>query len=799
MAQGTVPVYTRSFAHPLGRYGAADDEANLPMNLRRWWLWPIQFLLFVFVVGVLVAALAAVLTYPSLPALDSLTHYQPKLPLRIYTAEGHLLGEFGEERRSVVAYDALPKKMVLAILAAEDDRFFEHGGVDYMGVVRAALANLSRGGAHEGASTITMQVARNFFLTPEKTLTRKFNEVLMAYKIERNLSKTQILELYANQIFLGQRAYGFAAAAQIYYGKPLDNLTVAEMAMLAGLPKAPSRINPVANPVLARQRQQYVLGRMRALNYISEAEYREALAEKPHPRRVAAVAEVPGSFVAEMARQLMYERYGEAAYTSGFRIVTTIRRADQEAAVQAVRQGLLDYDRRRAYRGPEATVEIPPAGDNPATVYEELLAEFDEVNGLVPALVLTAEPRMVRVHAKTVGALELSGDGLAAAQRMLADKSGKSALKRGAIIRVTKNAKGHWIISQIPQAEAALVSLSPADGAIRALVGGFSFNLNKFNHVIQAWRQPGSAFKPFIYSAALEKGMTPASIINDAPIVLDPALTGGKLWEPKNFDGTYAGPTRFRTALVKSKNLVSIRILQTIGTRYAQDYITRFGFEAAQHPPYLTMALGAGSVTPFQMATAYAVFANGGYLLKPYYIERIEDASGRVLARARPVRAGESAQQVIDPRNAFIMTSIMQDVVRAGTAARAMQLGRNDLAGKTGTTNDHVDAWFCGYNQSLVAVAWIGYDQPRSLGHNETGAQAALPIWMSYMGKALAGVPEIQPTPPEGVVSVRINPQSGRRAADGIPEWFYREYLPPEAPTFSEEAGGGEEAKNEIF
>ncbi|MDP1683471.1 MAG: penicillin-binding protein 1A [Burkholderiales bacterium] len=761
----------------------------------RWWLLPVKLALLLLTVIFLIAALAAVLVYPTLPSLESLTNYQPKLPLRIYTADGALLGEFGEERRSVVKIEAVPKKLILAILAAEDDRFFAHGGVDYLGVARAAWANVSRGGAREGASTITMQVARNFFLSPEKTVTRKFNEVLMSFKIEHNLNKNQILELYLNQIYLGQRAYGFAAAAQTYFGKTLDKLSVAEMAMLAGLPKAPSRNNPVANPVQAGKRQHYVLGRMHDLKYIPDTEYQAALKEKLHVRHDISISEAPGDYVAEMARLLMIERYQDATYTSGFKIYTTLRKVDQVAASEAVRQGVLDYDRRHGWRGPEAQLELPLKLTEEAL--DDLLQDYDEASDLIPALVLAADPKQVKVFAKNEGFLDLSGEALAFIQKSLQDKA-KSKFKPGAVIRVAKDSKGHWQVSQLPQVEAALVAMNPVDGAIRALIGGFDFGRNKFNHVIQAWRQPGSSFKPFIYSAALEKGLTPATIINDAPIVLSPAQTGGKLWEPKNYDGTYAGPIRMRMALTKSKNLVSIRILQTIGTRYAQDYITRFGFNAEQHPPYLTMALGAGSSTPFQMASAYSIFANGGYRVNPYYIERILDARGKVLAQANPVRAGETAERAIDARNAFIMTSMMQDVVRFGTAARAMQLGRGDLAGKTGTTNDQVDAWFCGFNPSLVAVAWIGFDQPRSLGGNETGAQAALPMWMNYMGRALKGVPETALSVPDGVVSVIIDPASGKRSSEGKVEFFYQENLPSERPSWGDE-GAGEDVKSQIF
>ena len=766
---------------------------------RRWWLWPIKFISFFGALFLLIAVLAGVLTYPALPSLGVLTDYKPKLPLRIYTADGSLLGEFGEERRFVVKYEAVPKKLVQAVLAAEDDRFFEHGGVDYMGIVRAALANATKGHAREGASTITMQVARNFFLSPEKTLTRKFNEVLMTFKIEHNLTKKQILELYINQIYLGQRAYGFAAAAQTYYGKTLDKISLAEAAMLAGLPKAPSRNNPVANPAQAAKRQHYVLGRMRDLKYITVQEYNVAMSEKLRARHEVVSTGVPGDYIAEMARQFMVERYGDATYTDGFKIVTTIRKLDQDAASFAVRQNVLDYDRRHGWRGPEGVLTLPAnAAAQKEEVLDDLLQDYDDVGDLIPALVLSVDAKKIKVFAKNEGFIEIAGDGLSMVQKALTDKSGKSKFKPGIVVRLNKDAKGNWQVLQLPIVEAALISVNPADGAIRALVGGFNFGRNKFNHVIQAWRQPGSSFKPFIYSAALEKGLTPATVINDAPLVFNAGQAGGKIWEPKNYDGTYSGPIRMRTALTKSKNLVSIRILQTIGPRYAQDYISRFGFNAEQHPAYLTMALGAGSVTPFQMASAYSVFANGGFRINPYYIERILDSRGKVIAQANPVRAGENAERAIDARNAFIMTSMMRDVVRFGTAVRAMQLGRGDLAGKTGTTNDQVDAWFCGFNPGLVAISWVGFDQPRTLGGSETGSQAALPMWMLYMGKVLKGVPEKDLVVPDGIVVGNID-GSGKRAVDGKPEYFYRENLPDDRPSLNEGGGNKEDVKNEIF
>jgi len=747
----------------------------------RWWLFPLGLLLSCTAAAALVIVFAAIIVSPSLPDLSVLTDYQPKVPLRIFSLEGQLIGEFGEERRAVVKIDAVPKSMRDAILAAEDDRFYQHGGVDYLGVMRAAFSNFVSGGARQGASTITMQVARNFFLSKEKTLTRKFTEVLLAFKIEHSLSKDQILELYLNQIYLGQRAYGFAAASQIYFGKPLEQISLAEMAMLAGLPKAPSSFNPVVNPKRAKLRQQYVLRRMRELNFISDEQWQAAdkqvLAVKKHVNEYS----VKADHFSEMVRQVMFDRFKEEAYTSGYRVFTTLSVAHQDAAHAAVRKGLVDYDRRRGYRGAESYAELGPSPNEED--FEDALQDENESDDIYPALVLDVSPRAVKVYRKGGETFEISGDGLKFAQKMIGEKApANQKLRRGALIRVQKDEKGQWLISQMPQAEAALVSMDPADGAVRALVGGFDFSRNKYNHVTQAMRQPGSSFKPFIYSAALEKGYTPATIINDSPLTFDASQTGSEPWEPKNFDGKFEGPMRLRTALVKSKNLVSVRILQSITPQYAQDYITRFGFEAKNHPPYLTMALGAGNVTPMQMVGGYAVFANGGFRVTPYFISRIEDAKGNVVAQARPDRAGEGAERAIDGRNAFIMTSLLQDVVRSGTATRAMQLGRTDLGGKTGTTNEFVDAWFCGFGTGLVAVSWIGFDNPHTLGHNETGGQAALPMWITYMGRAMKGVEELPKSVPEGVVQARINPESGLREADGrgIPEYFYQEFLPPE-------------------
>ena len=781
----------------------------------RWWTFPLALLAATALAGVLVIVFAAVIVYPALPTLDVLTDYQPKVPLRVYSAEGSLIGEFGEERRAVVKIEAVPKPMRDAILAAEDERFYQHGGVDYFGVLRAAMSNFVSGGARQGASTITMQVARNFFLSKEKTLTRKFNEMLLAFKIEHNLSKDQILELYINQIFLGQRAYGFAAASQIYFGKSLDQLSLAETAMLAGLPKAPSRFNPVINPQRAKLRQQYVLRRMRELNFISDAQWQIADQQPLVVKKEVNDFAVKADHLAEMVRQVLYERFRDDAYTRGFKVYTTLSTVHQQAAYSAVRRGVMDYDRRHGYRGAEGYVELERQPG--AEALEDALQDETESDDIYPALVLEVSPRAIKVYRKGGEVLEVSGEGLKFAQKMIGDKApANQRLRRGAVVRVQKDEKGLWQVTQLPQVEASLVSVEPRDGAIRALVGGFDFNRNKYNHVMQALRQPGSSFKPFIYSAALEKGFTPATVINDAPLMFDSSQTGSEPWEPKNFDGKFEGPMRLRTGLVKSKNLVSVRILQAITPQYAQDYITRFGFDAKYHPPYLTMALGAGNVTPAQMVGAYAVFANGGFRVTPYFIARIEDARGTVIAQARPQRAGESAPRAIDARNAFIMTTLLQDVVKMGTGARAMKLGRTDLAGKTGTTNDFIDAWFCGFGTGLVAVAWIGFDNPHTLGHNETGSQAALPMWMAYMGKVMAGV-EAQPrSVPEGVVQARVDPETGLRdsAGGGIVEYFYHEFLPaeegatslvqqlptvPAAPRASGGAKPPEEVKSQLF
>jgi len=738
----------------------------------RWLLYP----LLLVVVGIFATALllgfAAAMIWPTLPPLDIVTDYRPKVPLRIYSAEGKLIGEFGEERRSVVSMPQVPKQLVDAILAAEDERYFNHKGVDYMGVARAAIANFAHIGPKQGASTITMQVARNFFLSREKTLTRKVNEILLAFKIESSLTKEQILELYINQIYLGQRAYGFASAARIYYGKTLDGLSLAETAMLAGLPKGPSIFNPVANPARAKLRQQYVLRRMRELNVITAEQQADAdkqpLAIKNELNEFATRAD----YIAEMVRQAMYERYKEGAYAMGLKVTTTIFVNHQTAANAALRAGVLTYDRRHGYRGPEAYADLPPNATE--ETLEDALQEYAESEDIFAAVVTEANAKRVKAYRRGGEAIEITDAGLKFAGDALTDKAAANQrIRRGAIIRVQSDDKKRWNITQLPVVESMLLSADPRDGAIRALAGGFDFTRSQYNHATQALRQPGSSFKPFIYSAALEKGFTPASIFEDEPLSFSAAQTGGEVWEPKNYDGKYDGPMSMRQALVRSKNLVSIRILQAIGTRYAQDYITRFGFEAKLHPPYLTMALGAGNVTPMQMVGGYSVFANGGFRVKPYFIQRIEDGKGNILFQEKPVRAKENAEKVIDERNAYIMTGMMRDVVRFGTAAAAMKLGRGDLAGKTGTTNDFLDAWFGGYNAELVAVAWVGYDQPKTLGRNETGGAVALPIWINYMGAVLKGVAEVPLEAPQGLVgtgSDAVYQENGPRSGESTGE-----------------------------
>jgi len=724
------------------------------------------------VTGLGVAGLAAVLflvaitmalAYPNLPDVSDLEDYHPKLPLRVYSVEGDLIGEFGEEHRTLTPIAEIPAVMKNAILAVEDARFFQHGGIDYVGMVRAALANVGRSKS-QGASTITMQVARNVYLSSEKTFTRKIYEVLLTFKLEHTLTKDQILEIYMNQIFLGNRAYGFAAACETYFGKPLKDITIAEAAMLAGLPKAPSAYNPIKNPKRARIRQQYIIDRMLENGFITasaaESAKKEVLQVKTSATRNLGHAE----YVAEMVRQLMFAQYGADTYTRGLDVRTTLVSAHQEAAYKALRRGIMDFERRQVYRGPEKFINLPKDAQELEDAVDEVLDEHPDNGDVQSAVVLEADTKHIRAMRQGGEILVITGDGLKPAQSGLSEKAAPNIrLRAGAVIRVARTPKDTWEVTQLPEVEGAFFALDPRDGAIKALVGGFDFNKSKFNHVTQAWRQPGSSFKPFIYSAALEKGFTASTVVNDAPLFFDAGVTGGQPWEPKNYDGTFEGPMTLRKGLAKSKNMISIQILQSIGTQYAQEWVGRFGFDPEKHPAYLTMALGAGSVTPMQMASAYSVFANGGIRVSPWLITKVSEQRGKVLVETpRPVLSEDN--RAIEPRNAFMMTSLLQEVTRSGTAARAQAtLKRPDVYGKTGTTNDSMDAWFAGYQPTLAAVTWIGYDTPRKLGDRETGGGLSLPVWISFMETALKNVPVMEPEPPEGIV--RLNN-----------EWYFEEF-----------------------
>ncbi|MBB3177307.1 penicillin-binding protein 1A [Variovorax sp. Sphag1AA] len=728
-------------------------------------LWAFGIAVAGVVAVVCIIAVALAVAYPNLPDISELSDYRPKLPLRVFSSEGILIGEFGEERRNLTPISTVPKVMKDAVLAAEDARFYDHGGVDYKGMLRAGLANLNRVKS-QGASTITMQVARNVYLSSEKTLTRKVYEVLLTFKLEHLLTKDQILEIYVNQIYLGNRAYGFAAASEAYFGKPLQDITIAQAAMLAGLPKAPGANNPVNNPSRARGRQLYVIDRMQEAGFITAEQAAEAKKEDLHLRDAADPSRLHAEYVAETVRQLMYAQYGDSTYTRGLKVYTTLVAADQAAAYRALRKGIMDYERRQIYRGPEKFVDLPNDSKELDEAVDDALADHPDNGDVMSAVVLKANAKEINAVRGNGDAVQIVGEGLKPAQSGLSDKAPPNIrIRRGAVIRVVKTPKGSWEITQLPEVEGAFVATDPRDGAVKAMVGGFDFDKNKFNHVTQAWRQPGSSFKPFIYSAALEKGFTPSTVINDAPLFFDAGTTGGQPWEPKNYDGQFEGPMPMRRALMKSKNMVSIRILQSIGTRYAQDWITNFGFEREKHPAYLPMALGAGSVTPMQMVTAYSVFANGGYRVNPYLVTRVTDHKDKVLVDRQPPLLNES-MRAIPQRNAYIMDSLLQSVASGGTAAKAQAtLKRTDLYGKTGTTNDSLDAWFAGFQPTMTAVAWIGYDTPRKLGDKETGGGLALPIWITYMETAIKGVPVAEVPAPAGVVNV-----GG--------EWYYDDYAP---------------------
>lgn len=736
---------------------------------------------------------------PNLPSVDTLRQVQLQIPLRVYSQDGKLIAEFGEMRRSPINFEDIPKNFIHALLAAEDDNFANHYGVDPTSLMRAATQLLKSGQIQTGGSTITMQVAKNFFLTSERSFSRKINEILLALQIERELSKDEILELYVNKIYLGNRAYGIEAAAQIYFGKSINELSLAQMAMIAGLPKAPSRFNPIANPQRSKERRDWILGRMLKLGHIDQAAYDAAIVEEVNARYHLASPELTAPYVAEMARAEMVARYGSDAYTAGFRVTTTVPSELQTAANQAVKDGLMAYDKRHGYRGPEKRLGNASR--------DTLLADIRKIptmNGLQAAAVTQVEPSGIMVLLRDGTEQVISWESMKWARPFLHTNSLGPNPRRpadvvaiGDVIRTQQDEKQQWLFAQVPNAQAALVSMTPESGAILALVGGFSFEKSNYNRATQAKRQPGSSFKPFIYSAALDSGYTAASLVNDAPIVFQEAGMS-EAWRPKNDNNTFLGPIRLREALYKSRNLVSIRLLQDLGMKPTLDYITQFGFERSSLTPNLSLALGTADLTPLEINTGWAVFANTGYRVTPYLIERIESRDGETLYQATPAKAPSSAPQaqtsteqdesntiapqVIDERTAYIMTSMLQDVIVRGTGRRAMSLGRHDLAGKTGTTNDSKDSWFSGYNGEIVTTVWAGFDQPASLGRHEYGGTVALPIWISFMGAALKDRPEYLPPEPKGIVTLRVDPFSGRLASPDSPGAYFEVFKAEDAP-----------------
>lgn len=761
---------------------------------------------------------------PSLPSAQAMRNVEMQVPLRVYTRSGALIAQIGEQRRIPVTYDQIPDLVKQAFLAAEDDRFFEHHGIDYLGVIRAVVVDLISGEKTQGASTITMQAARNVFLTLDKTIRRKLQETFVTYEMEHELTKQEIFGLYLNVIFFGQRAYGVAAAAETFFGKTLDQLTVAEAATIAGVPKAPSRYNPIVNPQLAAGRRAYVLGRMRALGYIDDATATAAANEPIQARAHAPLFDVEAPYIAEMVRLELRQRFGPNAESAGYKVYTTIDGRLQADAVRAVRIGLIEYDRRHGFRGPVGHAQI--AANAKPEQLEELVDEYTSVGNLVPAVVVSVAPKTVRVYARSRGFAQIEWDGLSWARKAgsnesvgPAPKTADDIVTRGDVVYVVADNAGHAQLGQVPEAQSALVALDPEDGSISALVGGFDYFTNKYNRVTQAKRLPGSGFKPFLYSGALENGFTAASTLLDAPFVLEGQGIESS-WRPENSHGEFGGPTRLREALVRSRNLVTIRLLRDLGTAYATDYVTRFGFDKRSLPQNLTLALGTLQVTPLEIATGYAVFANGGFKVSPYFVDRIENAAGEVVYRAAPkiacelcertaslsdisftgtpdevlqsedsLRGGPGplpadrlAPRVISPQNDYIMTDMMADVIKHGTGRRALALNRTDIAGKTGTTNEAKDTWFNGFTSHLVATVWVGFDQERPLGESEEGAKTALPIWIHFMREALKGVPQERRPMPDGIVTLRISPQSGALVSsenpDGVNEIFMADHLP---------------------
>lgn len=758
---------------------------------------------------------------PALPDVETLRDVELQVPLRIYTRDGRLIASIGEQRRIPVSYDQIPPQLIHAFLAAEDDRFFQHHGVDWQGILRAALANARAGGVRQGGSTITMQVARDVFLTPRRDIKRKVSEIYISLLMEAEFSKEEIFSLYANKTFLGQRAYGVAAAAEVYFGKPLDQLSIAEMAMLAGIPKAPSQVNPVANPEAARNRRSYVLHRMLELGYITKPAHDAAESTPVESRLHGPTVEADAPYVAEMVRNEMAARYGDDVYTAGYRVFTTIDSRLEAAAMIALRTGLLEYDRRHGYRGPTAKIEAPKVQDPAA--WEAALERYPSIGGLRATLVKSVAERSAEVYVRGLGFVTLPWEKLAWARRALADEktdraptSAGQVLSRGDVIYTVGSTAQNLQFVQVPEAQSALVSIDPHDGAVGALVGGFDFYQSKYNRVTQARRQPGSAFKPFVYSAAFDKGFTPASVVLDAPIVLEQA-DPSKSWRPREDSNKFFGPTRLREALVRSRNLVSVRLMREIGAEYTRNYVMRFGFDKSQLPDDLTLALGTAEVSPLQLAAGYATFANGGFAISPYYIDRIEDASGETLFSAEPAvacfecaRDGQPAithaalrspfldssdrdgkrlaapkalaLQVIRPQVAYLLADMMADVIKRGTGVRARALGRDDVAGKTGTTNDHHDAWFSGFNGDLVTTVWTGFDADRSLGDGEEGGRVSVPTWTYFMREALSGAPRHGVPVPEGVVTVRISPETGLIASADNPNGILEKFIEGNVP-----------------
>lgn len=748
---------------------------------------------------------------PSLPSVDSLRSIQLQIPLRVYSSDGKLIAEFGEMRRAPIRFADIPPEFIQSLLAAEDDNFANHYGVDLTSLVRAATQLLKSGHIQSGGSTITMQVAKNYFLTSERSFSRKINEILLALQIERELNKDEILELYVNKIYLGNRAYGIEAAAQVYYGKSIRELSLAQMAMIAGLPKAPSRFNPLVNPTRSKERRDWILGRMFKLGKIDQARYEAAISEPIDASYHVPTPEVNAPYIAEMARAEMVGRYGSDAYTEGFRVTVTAPSDLQEAANVALRSGLMEYDQRHGYRGPETRL--------PGMTREgwgQELAKQRTIGGLEPAIVTQVEQSGILVLTRSGNEEAVSWDSMKWARPYLNTNSlgarprqPADVVQVGDLIRVLRQPDGALLFSQQPSAQSALVSLDPYSGAILSLVGGFSFEQSNYNRATQAKRQPGSSFKPFLYSAALDNGFTAASLVNDAPIVfVDEYLD--KVWRPKNDNNTFLGPIRMREALYKSRNLVSIRLLQAVGIDYAINYISRFGFNKDELPRNLSLALGTATLTPMEIATGWSTFANGGYKIQPYLIERIENREGKVIFTANPPRVPQddkpsasmaqvnaapdtqlnhdataepaTAERIVDARTTYILTSMLQDVIKRGTGRRALAMGRGDIAGKTGTTNESKDSWFSGYNADYITTVWVGFDQPESLGRHEYGGTVALPIWMSYMSAALKDKPEHVQPEPEGILTLRIDPLSGRAATPGTPNAFFELFKSEDSP-----------------